>query len=351
MLSYFGLDQSMIRFFPEGDKVKIFITSTLVIILTTILAGIIFVVGIDIWSPELSIIQTNIFIFFIFLLTSSLIPLPSNAFIALRRNRYYLFQSIIMGMRVIFLFLTVSLGVLGIFYSYGISSIITFLFSFYFIYRFKIKHININKQIIDIGFLKESFHFSTGNYIVGILTLAPAYLLPLIVINTLGSGSTAYYFIAYSIASLLFMIPMAFSTSLFVEGSHGESLKRNTLKSFLAIFSLLIPIAIILYLFGGLFLDFIGKGYIQGYGVLKAMIIASFFVAICQVYFSIKKVQKDIKGIIFISALIFTLLIGLSYFLMLKYGIMGVGYAWIISYLVGDFIILIKELLNSSFKL
>lgn len=34
---------------------------------------------------------------------------------------------------------------------------------------------------------------------------------------------------------------------------------------------------------------------------------------------------------IFLSALIFVLLIGLSYPFMLKFGIFGVGYAWIIS--------------------
>ncbi|MGB9937050.1 MAG: oligosaccharide flippase family protein [Methanobacterium sp.] len=350
MLSYLGLDQSMIRFFPEGNKAKMFITSTLIVIITTILAGIIFLIGINIWSPELSIINENIFIFFIFLLAASLMNLPSNAFIALRQNKYYLFQSITMGIRVLLLFLTVSLGVLGIFYSYGISSIITFFFSFYFVYRFRMKSVKINKEIIDIEFLKKSFHFSTGNYIIGVFTLAPVYLLPIIVLNTLGTESTAYYYIAYSIASLLFMIPMAFSTSLFVEGSHGESLKKNTLKSFLAIFSLLVPIALILYFFGGFFLGLIGKGYIGGYGVLKAIAVASFFVAICQVYFSIKKVQKDIKSIILISALIFILLIGLSYLLMLYYGIRGVGYAWIISYLAGNLIILINELFNSSFK-
>jgi len=43
-------------------------------------------------------------------------------------------------------------------------------------------------------------------------------------------------------------------------------------------------------------------------------------------------VQKDIKGLIFLSVLNFVLLIGLSYVFMLEFGILGVGYAWIVGY-------------------
>ena len=45
---------------------------------------------------------------------------------------------------------------------------------------------------------------------------------------------------------------------------------------------------------------------------------------------------------ILVSGIIFLLLIGLSYPLMLKFGIIGVGYAFILSYLVGTIIIIFK---------
>ncbi|MEM2324667.1 MAG: hypothetical protein QXK70_02205, partial [Archaeoglobaceae archaeon] len=49
-------------------------------------------------------------------------------------------------------------------------------------------------------------------------------------------------------------------------------------------------------------------------------------------YSTIKRVQKDLKGLIAVGFLLSTLLITLSYFLMLAYGINGVGYAWLLSY-------------------
>jgi len=218
-------------------------------------------------------------------------------------------------------------GALGIFSSVGISSILALIFSTFILFKFRIKPKGIDRE-----FLKDCFHFSTGNYIAGLLMKAPNMLLPIMVLNLLGAGETAHYYIAYAIASLLFMIPQAFSTSLFVEGSHGEALKKNTLKSLFAIVSLLTPAVISLYLFSGFLLGLIGKSYVEGFDLLRIFALSSFFVAICRLYFSIKKVQKDVKGLIFLSALIFVLLIGLSYVFMLEFGIIGVGYAWIVGY-------------------
>ena len=46
--------------------------------------------------------------------------------------------------------------------------------------------------------------------------------------------------------------------SLFVEGSHGEALKRTVVKSLVTIFSLLVPAACVLYLCGGWVLGVVG---------------------------------------------------------------------------------------------
>jgi len=120
---------------------------------------------------------------------------------------------------------------------------------------------------------------------------APNQILPIMILNVLGSEETAHYYIAYAISSLLFMILGAFSTSLFVEGSHGEALKKNTLKSLFAIFSLLTPAVIVLYFFGGLLLGIIDKSYVEGLDLLRIFALSGLFVTICQIYFSIKSAE------------------------------------------------------------
>jgi len=328
LLSGFGLGQSIIRFFPEKDKSKVFGTSVIITTFFTVLFGMIFILGVDIWSPGLHIVKKYALLYLLFLAANSIISLTGTSFVALRKAEYYFFQNLLVGSRIVFLFPLVFLGALGIFSSFGISFIVALIFSLFLLIKSGIK-----PSWIDKKFLNDVFHFSAGNYIAGLLITAPNQILPIMVLNILGAGETAHYYIAFAIASFLFMIPSAFSTSLFVEGSHGETLKKTTLKSIFSIFSLLIPAVIILYFYGGFILKLIGKDYAAGgLNLLRIMALSSFFVAVCQIYFSIKKVQKDIKSLIFLSALIFALLLGLSYVFMLKFGIVGVGYAWMAGY-------------------
>ena len=342
ILSFLGLDQSIIRFFPEGNRTKIFITSLIAITMATVIFGVIFVAGINIWSPQLSIVKEYLFIFFVTLVSFSLIQPTSQVFIALRKGNYYFYQNLLMGLRALILFLPF-LGKFGIFISFGLASLISLLFSMYFIFKFKIEKFNLKKQLrVDVNYLKDSFRFSIGNYVFVILITIPGYLLPILVLNVLGSEQTAYYYIAYTIGSVLFMISAAFGTSLFVEGSHGESLRKNTLKTTFATFIVLIPIAILLFIFGGYILGLIGANYINGLNLLKTIILSSFFYAVCMIYFSISRVQKNMSDLIVIGLLIFILLIGFSYIFMLKFGIVGVGYAWIVSYFAGSIFVILK---------
>jgi len=69
------------------------------------------------------------------------------------------------------------------------------------------------------------------------------------------------------------------------------------------------------------------------------MALSSFFVGVCEIHSSIKRIQKDMKGLILLGALIFALLPGLSYAFIPKVGLLGVGYAWMISYGVSGLVV------------
>ena len=334
LLSRFGLDQSIIRFFPEKHKSKVFGTSLIITTFFAILFGVIFTATIDIWSPELHLVKRYIFLYLLFLAANSVASLTGTAFTALRKSEYYFIQNLLAGSRVVFLFPFVFFGALGIFSSVGISLLLALIFSLPLLASSGVKHITM-----DTTFLGEAFCFSVGNYIAGLLITIPNQILPIMVLNILGAEETAHYYIVFTIASLMFIIPGAVSTSLFVEGSHKEDLRKTTLKSAFVIFFLLIPIVIILYFFGGFLLRIMGKDYAEAFNLLKVMALSSFLVATSQIYFSIKKVQKDVKGLIFLSSLLFVLLIGLSYVFMFKFGIVGIGYAWISSYGLGSSIV------------
>jgi len=330
LLSRFGLDTSLIRFFPEMDKSRIFSTSIILTNTTAAFLGLAFLSAIDILSPQLNFLKTvpNAITFILFLLASSAVSLTGITFIAMRKAEYSLIQSIMIGSRVIFVFPLAFMGSMGIFSAVGISFILALLISLALLIRYEIRP----SLYVDRCFLKNAFHFCSGNYISSLLTTAPNQLLPLMILSILGASETAHYYIAATIASPLFMVPGAVSMSLFVEGSHGESLRKNAMKSLFITFAILIPLIGIFYFLGGYFLDLVGKSYVEGFGMLRALAFSSVFVAIYQIYFSVKMVHKDVKGLILLSALAFTLIIGLSYAFMNIAGLIGIGYAWIFGY-------------------
>jgi len=338
LLSRLGFDFSIVRFFPENDKSKVLNTSIIITTIFAIFLGAIFILYIDMFSPELHFLKSplNFSLFIIFLVANSVITLIGISFVALRKAEFRFLQSLLVGSKIFFLFPLIFLSARSSFGSVGISIIITVLILLIFLIRFGIRP----KFTIDQMFLKNAFSFSAGSYLTDFFITAPNYILPIMVLNVLGANAAAYYYIAFSIASLLFMIPNAISMSLFVEGSHGEALKKTVLKSLLAIFSLLTPTIIFLYFLGDFVLEIIGKDYsINGLELLRIMSFASIFVAVNYIFFSIKRIQKDVKILVLLSGLISALFLGSSYLFMLEFGLIGIGYAWVLGYGVGAVIV------------
>lgn len=331
-----GLDQSLIRFFPEGHEKEKLMTSITVVVTSTIIITTIFILNINLFSPNISIIQNIAIPFIAIVIFSAIFTLFSSALISRRNGKGYFIQYLLTGSRIILLAPFVVFGSFGILYSVGLGYLISLILPFLVFIKLGF----IGKPTINTNYLKKSLGFSGTNYIITLATLTPYQLLPIIVLNVLGASNVANYYMAFTISSLLFLIPSAFSISLFVEGSQGESLKKNVLYSIIGIFVLLTPLIIILYFFGGLILGFIGKGYVEALDLLRIMIFSSYFMSIYQIFLSIKKVQKDVKSLLLISTLNFLFLIILSYIFMVNFGLNGIGYAYLLSYCLSSVMVI-----------
>ena len=146
---------------------------------------------------------------------------------------------------------------------------------------------------------------------------------------------------AYAIFSVLFIILGAISTSLFVEGSHGEALRQNVLRSFRTIIVILTPSVALLIVFGGTFLRLIGESNIDSLGLLRIMAASSCLTIVSTMYFSIKRIQKRVRVLMYLSLVFLGTLMVSAYFMVIDYGLIGVGYAWIQSYSLLDSVILV----------
>lgn len=331
LISRLGLDQSVIRFFPQRDKSRVLGTAIIVPTAVALVAGVIFIAAADIVAPELVVVRTVAPLYLTFLGAYSITWVLEGAFNAIRKSEYYFILNLLYGSRILFLFPLVFLGAMGVFSAFGLSFVLGLILALVLLSRCSIRP----RAGVDWAFIREAWQFSAGAYVAGILMAAPNMVIPIMVLNVLGAESTANYYITYAIVSVLFMIPYAFSTSLFVEGSHGGEMQRSVKRTLASMFALLIPATAGLMLFGEQILGLIGRDYVEGAALLQVLAASAIFVSICQTFISIAKVRDDIRSLIIISGFVSIALLGLGYALMHQFGLIGMGYAWFATYAGG----------------
>lgn len=337
LFSNLGLGIGLIRFLPNsGDNGSKMINTCLSLGgLVSIIASVFFIVSIRIWSPSLSIIRQNLLYSITFFMLSFALTISQIVicvFMAERSNKFLFFSSAINRplsiLLLLFSFLVFKNG-FGILLSKCLS-----------IFMLILVHIFVFIPILRPGYspfpvlnrsiLYEIGRYTAGNYISRFFLIMPSSLLPLIVINFLGKEMNAYFYIAWSMFSIFETIPVSISNSLFAEGSNREGLVREHFKWSLKFFFLLmLPVIVIFLLLAGKILLLFGHSYSkQGAVLLRIMAISSLPLGINLIFIAIGRIGKDITGVIKTSIAIAFFTLGLSYLLMRKFGITGVGLGW-----------------------
>lgn len=337
LFSMMGFEYSMIRYFSLHDTSKVINTSIILVTISSLVMSVLYIASVTVSSTDLSFVRMPAYtaFFILFVTISSIAVIIGYSFIAMRKSEYFFLQNIFISTRMFFIVPLVFLGTMGIFGSLLLAYLIASVFVFYVLG----KYIKIDYRI-DREYISKSIRYSSGNYIATLLYEVPPLVLPLMVLYILGEAEAARYFIAFTIGSFLIYVVNTLSTSLFVEGSYGESLKKNVVKAGMATYSLLIPGFLFIFLFGNYLLGIYGSDYVMAFDFLKLVALSSFFQAMYMIFTTIQKIRMGIRMIIVMNLLSFIALLGLSYGLIPIFGIAGVGYAIVITYAFLDMVII-----------
>lgn len=334
VLSTLGLHFGLIRFLPTMNDKRGLVNSCLTIAgIFSIILGVGFIFGTPIWSPDLLFISKDAGLFLAFIIFTvgySLLFMQRYVFIALRRAEFALAQQVIFAVvRLGLPLVLVSLGVLGILSSFGVGIWIALIIGNLILMKTQSWYRpapTVRKSIVN-----RMVHFSLGNYVAEAISSAPITILPLLVLGILGAEFNAYFYMAFTIAMVLNMIPIAIATSLFVEGSHYEErLQHNLMRAMRFILLLVIPAIIIIFFFGDKILLAFGKEYSENaVAVLRLLSIAIIPTGFIELWIAVKRVQLQVKPIIYAHASVTILGLGACYILMSRMGLVGVGIGWL----------------------
>jgi O-antigen/teichoic acid export membrane protein len=177
--------------------------------------------------------------------------------------------------------------------------------------------------------LRPWLRFSGANYVGNILYLAPTLVVPLIVLDRLGSVSAAYYFIAFQIASALFAAAVAVEQTFLAEGSRRDvNMRELRRRSGRTLALLCIPATILMVATGHWLLLVFGRQYYTHAGTsLIFMALAAGPVAIYNWLLTLLRLSGKL-GAIVLSNFVFAFAIcGLAW-TGAAHGVTGVAVAW-----------------------
>jgi len=336
LLSKLGLDAALIRRLPTAEKPADLINScfTLSGAVALVLAAI-FIAGLGLWSPALSFVRQNAVFsiaFVLFVLLWVLSEMMNFLFAARRRTDFTLLKNTIYSLLKIplLIFMATYFHAFGIVASWGIAMGIALAASMFLLLPRVLDNYKPLPKLTP-GIVKETWRYTAGNYLANLLSVSPALLLPIMIVNLLGAEQNAHFYVAWMVAGLLFAIPISVSQSLFVEGSHFEAmLGVNVRRSFRFTFLLLIPAIVVLFVFGKWPLLAFGAGYsTNALQLLRILSISSLFTGINSIYYGALRVEGRIRELVVIVGFITIVVLSASYFILPATGIIGVGYVWI----------------------
>jgi O-antigen/teichoic acid export membrane protein len=340
MLSALGLDYALVGFLPQSLAPQSILNSSLTIVSGgALVLAVLFIVGLGAWSPALLPVRASpgltagmvgsvVLTVVIGILGSTylsrgragLVLAQAAAFGAGRVTAALIFAAAgihaagLVGAWAIGLMVPAALG-LGLFVPQALGAP----------YRFR--------PVVVRALVNDMARFAFANYVTAVLWSAPMLLLPILVTNLSGPKMNAYFYVASSIGGLLVMIPTAISMSLFAHGSHDATdLIRRAIEAAKVSLAVLAPALVVTFALGRKVLLIFGRAYSEeGTRLLWVLAATTLPLTVNFLYFSIRRVQRRMTGVIASTLWILVVTLGLSVLLLPKYGLTGVGVAWFVA--------------------
>lgn len=171
------------------------------------------------------------------------------------------------------------------------------------------------------------------NYPGALFSLALSALMPLVVSQQAGLRANAYFYMPWMIYTGLQLVPINLATSMTVEAVHDErKLGLFSYRVLMQSLRLLGPVVVALLLGAHWLLLAFGPEYAaQGETLVRLLALAAIPNILVVLYISVLRVENRGWNLVLMQATQAVLLLGLSFWLLPRWGITGVGAAALIS--------------------
>lgn len=344
-ISTIGLPTALTFYLPMYPKYanRVINSSIITGIIVSATVASISILGIEIWAPELKSVLGSPKLAIIFIVTTVMTTLSflmTGIFTAGKRSSFHMIRENAFAIiRIFLIILLANFGAIGIFLTWSIGLIISIIIGFFLMFK-------LWNYIPTIDFdpiIKKMANFSLGNHIAGILYNLPRFALPIIVVDLISAEAAGYFFIAMTIASLLYGVPTAISGPFLAESYDKDRFWNNVGKLLKFNIYLLIPGLLLFVIFGKFILNIFSTDYANNaFVTLIILCMASIPQSLIVIFDTIRSAQKRIAITIIINGIVAAITIILSVFLAGIWDIEGIAAAYLIANTLMAMVIVVK---------
>lgn len=353
-ISRLYLDGVLIRFLPRSGRetARLIRFAYLIGGVTAAFVGGIFILGLNFWAPALAFVRTTPQLTVAFVLAtvaSCIFVQQDGALTGLRQAKWVPVENTLFAAVKLLLLIVLAdpLPAYGIFISWTIPLVASLLPVNILIFgKLVPQHVQTNESLEVPLKATQIVHYAGGLYIGYLFLSASARLLPLVVLEVAGSSAAAFFALPWMILSSLQMVIPSMMGSLTVEASRDQTkLVKYSRDAFKQTGRLLVPAVVLLVIAAPYLLRLFGPSYAtEATLLLRLLAIATLPQIVIGLYLGIARVQRSVGGVIAVHATSFVIVISLSYFFLLEFGIVGVGVAWLIGQIILGAILFFTQL-------
>jgi len=336
ILSTLGFNISLVRFLPEASApvVRLINSSVTIGSAVAVVLAVAFGLGAGHFLPALAFLSGNpgllaLFAFFTVVWTVSL--LFDAAFIGLGQARFVLLRAAIYNLLKVPLpaaLVVVLSEPFALFSAWGVGLLVANLVAAVFLFARVVPAYRLRPDL-DRAAVGSMVRYSFASHATNVLGAVPGLVFPFLVAGFLSPREAAYFYIAWMLANLLFVIPGSIFTSVFAEGSRWRpGLKGNALDGLFLSIGVLVPGVGATLLAGPWVLAALKPSFAAAVPLLDVLAASSFFVAINALYIAVRRVENRVRAVflIYLGATLGAL--ALAWPLMAVAGLAGAGLAF-----------------------
>ena len=313
-----------------------------------VVVGVVFLAGAQWWAPTLPLnshdLRTDAW-FVAALVLWCLFVLQDGALSGLRQSDWVLAKNTAYGVLKLLALLVpvIALSADGIFLAWTVPVIPVLLAVGYLMVRRLVPaHVSRTSSSVQPVVPRQIAAFASFDYVVALVGTGLISVLPLLVLETSGAATAAYFTLAWSISYSLYLVSRSMATSLLVEGAGDASrLGEYSWRAFLHTSWILVPLVAGTVLLAPVLMRMFGAEYAaEGSTVLRLLALSALPSAVIVVYSAVERVRRRMLRLVLVTLAINATALILVWVLLQTHGLLGLGLAWLTTQTVAAAVLL-----------